>query len=260
MPELPDLQVYSLNLKRKICNKNISSVSLFIPKNCNIDDDNLKTILLGNEITDVYRSGKELFFKLKDENIFSVHLMLHGRFEVCSTEDMEKVKHKILSLTFDDGESFAATDFQKICKITFNPPENMIPDALGKDFTYTYFEETALANSKKNIKAFLIDQNIVRGIGNAYADEILWKANISPESIIGKIPKENLQTVYAAIGMTLENAIDSIQKINPNIIAGEERGFLKVHKKKVTDEGETVICKKIASKSTYFIEKQQLFT
>ena len=259
MPELPDLQVFSINLKKRICNKKISSFDLYIPKNCNVDANELSNIIIGNEIDNIYRSGKELYFQLKDTTQFSVHLMLHGRFEVCSTDETQKIKHKILSFDFDGGESLAITDFQKICKITFNPPQNTVPDALGSDFTYAYFEEIALSNSKKNIKAFLIDQNIVRGIGNAYADEILWKANISPESVVGKIPKENLHSIYKAIGIILKNAIESIQTISPNIIAGEERSFLNVHRKTVTEDGEQVICKKIASKSTYYIEKQQLF-
>ena len=258
MPELPDLQVYSINLK-KICNKKILSFHLCVPKTCNRNANELNDILIGNEIDDIHRIGKELYFRLKDGSQFSVHLMLYGRFEICSLDEKQKVKYKVLSIDFDTGESLAITDFQKRCKITFNPPQNTIPDALGTDFTYTYFKEAVLSNSKKNIKAFLIDQNIVRGIGNAYADEILWKANISPESVVGKIPKENLHTIYEAIGIILENAIESIQTITPNIIAGEERSFLKVHGKIITDDGESVMCKKIASKSTYYVEKQQLF-
>lgn len=259
MPELPDLQVYSTNLKKKLCSKKVSSVNLFHPANCNMEENKIKAILAENEIRDVFRNGKEMYFRLNNENTFSVHLMLHGKFVICPTGELDKIRHLILSLNFTDGTSLAITDFQKICKITFNPPLNTVPDALSPDFTYAYFERTALTNARKNVKAFLIDQSIVRGIGNAYADEILWKANISPESIIGKIPKESLLSMYEAIRLTLENAIENILKIAPAIIAGEERSFLNVHRKAFTDDGQSVICKRIAGKSTYYTEKQELF-
>lgn len=259
MPELPDLHVFSINLKKKICNKTISSFALHSPKNCNVGTDELNNILIGNEIEDIVRGGKELFFHLKDGKQFSVHLMLHGRFAFCPSDEMQNIKYKVFTLDFEGGESLAVTDFQKICKITFKPRPNKVPDALGTDFTYAYFEKVVRSNPEKNIKALLIDQKIVRGIGNAYVDEILWKANISPESVAGKIPMENLRTLYGAVRTILESAIESIQAIAPDIIAGEERSFLKVHGKTVTEDGEPVICKQIASKKTYYIRKQQLF-
>ena len=84
-------------------------------------------------------------------------------------------------------------------------------------------------NSSKIIKEFIIDQNIIKGIGNAYADEILWKAMISPHSTSGKIPEEVVMELNRAIPEILKDAIQKIKEISPEIISGEVRSFLKVH-------------------------------
>ena len=166
-----------------------------------------------------------------------------------------------MSISFEDEQALVISDFQGLCKITFNPIKTNVPDALGEAFDFEYLRNQVNNNRRKNVKAFLIDQNIVKGIGNAYADEILWKANISPESTVGKIPEANLKELFNAISYILKDAIVNIENISPEIISGEERSFLKVHnsQKKYTDEGDEILIKKIASKITYYTEKQQLF-
>jgi formamidopyrimidine-DNA glycosylase len=164
-------------------------------------------------------------------------------------------------LYFDDNEAFVTADFQGLCKVTLNPKIPKVPDALADTFTLDYFLGAVKRNAYKNVKAVLIDQNFVRGIGNAYVDEILWKADISPESVMGKIPEEKLKDLFEAILSILNEAIQMIQKIAPDIISGEERSFLKVHnpRKKTTDEGDKIIKKTVATKTTYFTDKQKLY-
>lgn len=261
MPELPDLQVFSKNLKKQISNKKIVSVEVFNKAKLNIDTNVVESKLLETKIVDIVREGKELYFQLDNNDVFSVHLMLNGKFDICSSDEIPDIKYKILSMSFEDEQALVVSDFQGLCKITFNPARTDVPDALGESFTFEYLLKAVNNNRRKNAKAFLINQDIIKGIGNAYADEILWKANISPESTIGKIPEEKLEVLYDAISYILKDAIINIEKIAPDIISGEERSFLKVHnsKKKQTDEGEEILIKKIASKTTYYTEKQQLF-
>jgi formamidopyrimidine-DNA glycosylase len=142
-----------------------------------------------------------------------------------------------------------------------NPKPSKVPDALSDTFTCEYFSGQLKRNAFRNIKEVLIDQKVIRGIGNAYVDEILWQANISPESVAGKIPEEKVKELFQAVPFILNDAIQNIQKISPDIISGEERSFLKVHnpQKKYTDEGDRIIVKTVVSKKTYFTEKQQLF-
>lgn len=261
MPELPDLQIFSNNLKKKISDKKIVSVEVFNKSKLNVDTSVVKSKLLETKIVDIVREGKELYFQLENNDVFSVHLMLNGKFDICALSEISNIKYKILSMSFEDEQALVVSDFQGLCKITFNPTVTDVPDALGESFTFEYLLKTVKDNQRKNVKAFLINQDIIKGIGNAYADEILWKADISPESTVGKIPEENLRLLFDAISHVLKDAIVNIENISPDIISGEERSFLKVHnpKKKQTDEGEEILIKKIASKTTYYTEKQQLF-
>ena len=260
MPELPDLQVFSQNLKKRILDKNINSVTVQNPRS--IDRPEMfREKLTGTRINDIVRDGKELRFLLANENSFSVHLMLSGKFFIASHEESEKIRSVIAAISFDDGQVFTVADYQRLCRVTLNPKPSKAPDALAQAFTCEYFATTLKRNQWKNIKAVLIDQNVVRGIGNAYVDEILWKAGISPESAAGKIPEEKVKELYEAIPLVLNEAVQSILKISPDIISGEERGFLQVHnpRKKYTDSGDKIIVKTIASKTTYFTDTQKLF-
>lgn len=262
MPELPDLQVFSMNLKKQIINKPIVSATVYNGQKMNVTSNAFVNGVVNSEIIDIERIGKELYFHLSNGNVFSVHLMLHGRFKVADTAQNDDAQHKIISINFGDHSSLSVSDYQNLCKVTFNPRKNNIPDALSEQFDYGYFTGAIKRNPGMNVKAFLIDQHILKGIGNAYADEILWKANVSPESIIGKIPDGAVSDLFLAIGDVLKDAIDNIIKIAPNILSGEERSFLKVHnpRKLSTDDGDPILVKEIADKRTYYTNKQKLFT
>ena len=261
MPELPDLQVFSKNLFSKIGNKEIQQVNIYNTKKVNWSKEEIVSIWSNKKISSISRSGKELYFHSNHDDVFSVHLMLKGMFNICIADAIDSVKYKIMSLVFNDKTSLVISDPRGLCKVTFSPEMTDVPDALSSDFSYDYFLQCAKNNPRKNIKALLINQDIIKGIGNAYADEILWAANISPESTVGKIPEEYLRKLYLSIREVLENAISTIDKIAPGIINGEERSFLKIHnpEKQFTDTGDKIIVKKVASKTTYCTEKQILF-
>ena len=270
MPELPDLHIFSHNLKKRILHKNIVSVTVYSTRK--IDAPALfSEKLTGTGIRDIIREGKELHFLLDNQNSFGVHLMLSGKLSVVNRHEAEKINSKVVAFYFEDGEAsndsafnaeaLVISDYQYLCRVMLNPKPSKVPDALSDTFTGEYFSGQIKRNARRNIKEVLIDQKIIRGIGNAYVDEILWKANISPESVAGKIPEEKIKELFQAVPVMLNDAIRNIQKISPDIISGEERSFLKVHnpRKKCTEEGERIIVKTVASKKTYFTEKQQLF-
>jgi formamidopyrimidine-DNA glycosylase len=264
MPELPDLHVFAGNLSKRILNKNILSVTVYDTRKI-ATPDYYRQKLTGTFINEIERNGKELFFKLANKNCFSVHLMLSGRFFIGNRDEAEMIKSKIIGLCFDDGgrgmdsgENFVVSDIQGLCRVSLNPGPPGTPDAMSPKFTWEYFLRAIKKSAYGNIKALLIDQKFVRGIGNAYADEILWKAGISPESFSGKIPEEKLRTLYEAIPFVFNDAIENIQRLAPEIISGEERSFLRVHNrdKKTTDECDRIIVKTIAGKTTYFTDNQ----
>ena len=194
--------------------------------------------------------------------MIAVHLMLNGRIDIVGADkSIEDIRFKILSLEFRN-ETVVFSDMDGLCTVRYMPLPDSAPDAFDDRFSLGYFLDIAKKKSRANIKAFLIDQKVVKGIGNAYADEILWDARISPHSVVGKIPEDVMTALYHSIGSVLRSAIVSIKAISPDIISGEERSFLKVHNRKLkkTETGYPIIVEKIASKTTYYTNEQVAYS
>lgn len=258
MPELPDLEAYSKNLEKSVSNKTIKEVIIIKPGKLNVSKEEIGDALKSSKIIAFKRNGKEMLLHFNNGNIVSIHLMLEGKFKVAS--DIESIDFKMFAFDFGD-EFLVVSDPKGWAKMELNPETPTSPDALSDEFSKEFFLEKTKENKSKNIKAFLIDQDIVRGIGNAYVDEILWDAKISPESKAGRLPENAAIRLYDSIKTVLTKSIDEILKINPNIINGEVRDFMKVHSKvkKTCPNGYPIISKKIASKTTYYTEEQELF-
>ena len=258
MPELPDLEVYSINLKKQLIGKKIIDIQIHSEK-VEFDPTELKNAIKNSTLQNVKREGKELYFYFSNDNVLAVHLRWFGFYEL--VKDNSKIKGKLLTFIFNEGKNLVIIAHPSFAKFRINPPLSSIPDALGSEFTLVYLKNQLKTKTRKNIKAFLIDQNILRGIGNAYADEILWQARISPESKCGKIAEHAIEKLYKAIKFVLQDAIKQIQIIEPNLIKGEIRSFLKVHgaSKKYSPTGCPIIQKKIIGKYTYFTKEQILY-
>ena len=257
MPELPDLEIFKDNIFSKLILKKLIDVKVFHPMKVNMPQQLLSEELVGRELLSINRIGKEMFFDFADSHVISVHLMLNGETSIVSPSSVDEIKFKILSLNFEQ-QTVVFSDRGGLCTIKYRPIVNGVPDAFDQEFTLEYFLSKARKKALTNIKAFLIDQHIVKGIGNAYADEILWTARISPKVLVGRIPQERMADLYHAINPVLKEAIRSIKSICPDIISGEERSFLKVHNKnrKETETGFPIKVERIASKITYFTDEQ----
>ena len=256
MPELPDLQVFSRNLTQALKGKKLDKIDVKVAQKLNVTEKDLKDTLEGQKITRVVRVGKELHFEFDNRHILGLHLMLHGQLFLY--DKTNENKFTILELLFDDGTGLALTDFQKAATPTLDPADNSAPDALDFDDKYLADE---LSSTKKPVKTVLMDQHVLRGIGNAYADEILYDAKLSPFSPSNKIPVDKVKQLIKSIKSILEEAEKHILKDHPDIISGEFRGFLKVHqpKRKETPTGEIIHQKPVGSRKTYYTDSQELY-
>ncbi len=261
MPELPDLTVYAENLKKCVLDRTIADALVVHGGRIKPSPPALVKAAQGAFVADIVRIGKELIFSLSNDKSFAVHLMLSGRFHLTTTAEAEALPGRIVTFAFEDGDALTVSDPSKLCKLTLNPKKSTVPDVLSDEFDRAAFARAARKYAWLNVKAFLTDQKIMLGIGNAYADEILFRANISPEEYVGRIPPEALSELWTAIRDTLTDAITSIRAIAPDIIGGEERSFLKVHHpdKKETDAGDLILVKEIAGKKTYYTARQRRF-
>jgi formamidopyrimidine-DNA glycosylase len=257
MPELPDLTVFAENLQRRLRGKRVRSVVCPGHKRLNVAPEALSAALTGREVEQVGRAGKEVEFIFSQGVRLLIHLMLSGRFAV-----LEKPQHladRMLLIQFEDGSALAVTDPKGLVKIALNPPPADAPDAL--QVRASYLRRKAAERPRTLAKAFLIDQAILRGIGNAYADEILWRARISPKAAVGRIPEGVMEELVVAIGQVLTEAIEQIRTAAPEITGGELRDFLLIHQPRHTQSptGHPIIKEKVASKTTYFTDEQILY-
>lgn len=256
MPELPDLTVFAENLHRWLRGKKVNAIQCG-NKRLLAEEEALRAAVSGMAVERVDRSGKEVAFTFSNKTRLLVHLMLAGRFVL--TEEPDRLHDRMLTLQFEDGPSLVITDPKGLAKVALNPQPGAAPDAL--EVSAAYLREKAAAKPRTLMKAFLIDQAVLRGIGNAYADEILWVARISPKAAAGSIPGEVMDELVAAIRRVLTEAIEKIRTVHPDIIGGEIRDFLLIHNPQQAQSptGHPIRKEKVASKTTYFTDEQMLY-
>lgn len=257
MPELPDLQVFSRNLGRYFNGKKLVAVKVVKGKNLRDSAAALKKAMQGSKLRAVYRSGKELRFEFNNDSVLGLHLMLHGELKLF--EKKNDHKHTIIEFLFENGNGFAVTDWQGKANVKLNPEDKQGIDALDPALNAARLRE--ILDSRSPVKTVLMDQDRIRGIGNAYADEILWKAGISPLSKSNKLPGAKISALARAIKSVLRNAEKQILKKEPGLISGEVRDFLQIHnpRSKKSPTGGTIQTAMLGGRKTYFSDEQVLF-
>lgn len=258
MPELPDLQVFKKNLSKTLLGKTLEKITVRNKKKLKVSEASLKKALEGEKLVSIERIGKELHFSFKNGEVLGLHLMLRGDLHYFDKKNEERFT--IIELLFNGGTGLAMVDYQGQATPTLNPEEREAPDALSSDFNLKYLK-TILGKSKAVVKNVLLDQNAIRGIGNAYADEILWDARISPFSISNQIPDAAVKKLLKSIKSVLTKAEKSITKTHPDIISGEIRDFMLIHnsKKEQSPSGAAILVSKKGARKTYYTEEQVLY-
>ena len=254
MPELPDIEVFSRNLKKMYSGQKLSKIRVVNNKNIPDTQKDLSKALEGQRLTDVYRSGKEMRFLFSNGAILGLHLMLTG--DLIPFEGKNERKSTKVELTFEDGRQLALTDRFKNAFVRLNPVDKEGIDALDPKLNFKFLKKAL--DRKAAIKNILLDQHVIRGIGNAYSDEILWQARISPFSKANAIPDEKVKELAKTIKKVLKAATTKIDKNYPGLIHGEVRDFLDIHTKK-KDRSPTGAKIRIAARGmlkTYYTDEQ----
>ncbi|MEJ7739880.1 MAG: DNA-formamidopyrimidine glycosylase family protein [Chitinophagaceae bacterium] len=258
MPELPDLQVFSKNLHKAFAGKLVKKVTVVNKSRLNVPPETLEKSIENQSVKSIHRVGKELHVEFQNGNVLGLHLMLNG--ELHFFREANERRNTIIELIFEGGEGLALSDYQGMAVPALNPESDKGPDALSKQVDVTFLKEQ-LQKKRTSIKKFLLDQHVIRGIGNAYADEILWNAGISPLSVCNKIPEQKIKVLVQSIKTVLTDAEKQIRKTHPDIISGEVRDFLKIHnaKRKHSPGGAVIRAEMQNGRKTYFTDEQELF-
>lgn len=222
MPELPEVTTMVNGLKAKILNKVIIKVwtdreKLIKNKSFNI----FKEELLKTKIIDIFRKGKVVCFQLSNKKILLIHPKMSGHFLIGKWEKRERGwyskdsfnKYIHLMLWLDNGIMVAFSDLRQFARIELwdegNISKASLIQKLGTDaleIKLTEFRKI-LGKSGKKIKQLLMEQSLVAGIGNIYADEILFQAKIHPSRIAKELTEKKVEAIHRLIKPILEDAI-----------------------------------------------------
>lgn len=215
MPELPEVETIRKTLKRFVLNRTINNVDVYWGNIIKQPDDqeHFKQLLIGQTIHDIKRKGKFLLFELDDYTLIS-HLRMEGKYSVhYKDEPLKKHTHVIFSFTTDeelrynDVRKFGTMHIVKKGEELIQKPLSQLgPDPFDKEFTLDYFYKK-LKSTNRSIKAVLLDQTVVAGLGNIYVDETLFKARVHPLKKANKLSKKEVQEVRKQAILTLEEAV-----------------------------------------------------
>jgi formamidopyrimidine-DNA glycosylase len=268
MPELPDLHVFTRNLNARLAGRTVRGVRVWRTRRRNFTNQAIADALEGRTLQAIHREGKEALFTFDNGRRLSMHLMLSGRFDI--VPDPAAVEFARLGIQFADAAEdgvTTATDWLVVsdpdgwATFRLDPKPSTAPDALDSEFTADRFRASLRANPGLALKSFIVDQRLLRGVGNAYADEILWVARIAPQSLCDRLPDVQALGLHGAIHAVLADAIAQIERLAPDAINGELRDFLKIHHPGRTHSptGRPIRCETVGLKKTYFSDEQIAF-
>lgn len=255
MPELPDVYVFAKNLDRVFAGKKLLKVKVVNGKKLPDTAQKLSRTLEGKKLTRIYRSGKEFRFEFEDGVLLGLHLMLTGDMFIF---DQKNEHHStIVELYYEGGKNLALTDRMRNAYIKLDPEDKAGIDALELDFKSL----KTIFNRKTAVKNILLDQDLIRGIGNGYSDEILWETRISPYSIASAVPDEKIRELVKVIPTLLMSAAKKIDKAYPGRVNDEVKEFLKIHRKlnAYSPTGRPIQIDTKGSRKTYYTDEQVLY-
>ena len=210
MPELPEVQTVVNQIRSGLLNAKIHSLTPLWPKVFhNFTIEKVKQQLKGKQVINVSRRAKYIIITLS-ENIIAIHLRMTGKLYFLQNGETPK-KHVTAFLTLENGKRLAFDDVRKFGRIYLYKNLKPIdvrhgPEPLEDNFTSETLIQL-IKSKKRNIKALLLDQSMISGLGNIYVDESLWKSKIHPNSISSKIPQNKIEDLYVNIRSILTRAI-----------------------------------------------------
>lgn len=271
MPEIAEVETVRRTLKNLVLNKEITDIIVLYDKIIESDLDEFKKVLLGKKIIDIKRIGKWLLFDLDTHYLLS-HLRMEGKFFVYSS-DNDIVKHEHIIIRFKDNTDLRYHDTRKFGRMNLVKKEDLyeveaikkqgiepISDKLTKEYLYSKF-------SKKNIpiKTLLLDQTIISGLGNIYANEVLFQALINPHRLGSSLTIKDCEAIKNACRDIITRAINdggtTIKSYTSSLgVTGRFQQHLMVHKReneKCKICNNLIVNEKIGGRSTYYCQTCQ---
>ena len=266
MPELVEVETTRRDLKKVIVGEKIAKTTVYLDKVVYNKSEEFIKRTSEKIIRDVKRRGKWLLFEL-DNDYIVIHFRMEGRFYLLG-KDAPIDKHDYVVFSFNDF-SLHFNDPRQFGKLEIIEKEKIDDFFKEKKLGLEYDDERLLPAYLKEkfkshhtaIKNMLLDQSYITGIGNIYADEILFLSKINPKSYADKLSKNKLKDIIDNTKIVFEEAL-SHKGTYPNIDGkrGTHERYLKVHKRKGKSCyicGSIVKKEKVGGRGTYYCNKCQ---
>jgi formamidopyrimidine-DNA glycosylase len=266
MPEIAEVETVRNTLKKQILFKKIKDVKILYNKMIDSDIKTFKSDLVGDEFIDIKRMGKWLIFETSNHYLLS-HLRMEGKYFIKNTHE-ELNKHEHVVITFVDDTDLRYHDTRKFGRMkiinkneleTTKEIKNLGYEPGSKELTSEYLIEK-FKNKNLPIKTLLLDQSIISGLGNIYANEVLFASSINPLKKGKDITEEETQKIVITSDKIIKNAIKmggtTIKSYTSSLgVTGRFQTELKVHKKEglpCINCNQPIINIKVNGRSTYY--------
>ena len=271
MPEIAEVETVRNTLKKRILNKKIIKVEIFYEPIIESDIKSFAKDLIGKSFKDIKRRGKWLIFETEDRYLLS-HLRMEGKFFIKNINE-PKEKHEHIIFTFEDNTTLRYHDTRKFGKMNLIKKEalentpSIAKQGLepGEEELTSKYLLSKFKNKKLPIKTALLDQTIISGLGNIYANEVLFYAKINPLKEASKLTEEECELIIKGSKEIIKEAIKmcgtTIKSYTSSLgVTGRFQQKLKVHKKEgepCSICGKPIVKIKIGGRSTYYCENCQ---
>ena len=263
MPELPEVETVKETLKSKLIKKKINNIKVLYPGIIATNLQDFKKNIVNEEIKNITRRGKFLIFELTDYYLVS-HLRMEGKYFIRDIDD-PVLKHEHVIFYFDSF-TLRYHDTRKFGKMYLVDKNKLFTETPLVKLGYEPWDNKLDSNYLKDkfssniaIKTLLLDQSIISGIGNIYADEILFKSNINPCKKGNMLSKKELDSIIDNTRIILEQGIrnkgTTIKSFSSLGEVGHNQDSLLVHTKEGCNCprcGNIIIKIKINGRGTYY--------
>ncbi len=299
MPELPEVETVKRGLNKLIIGRKIMAVNSDNPKSFPNALSDVKQFLIGSKITDVRRRAKVLMIDLSTKYTLVIHLKMTGQLVFVKllptiynlpptasetryggghpTDSLIGVlpdKSTRVMFDFDDGSHLYFNDQRKFGWVRLMPTvevpnidfmKRVGPEPLESDFTPKQFAQRFKRRARTTIKAALLDQSVIAGVGNIYADESLWGAKIHPATKVADLPNSKFHLLYSELRSVMNLSIEKGGSTNRNYVNAEgKKGsymeFARVFRREglaCPRCGTEIIKIRVAGRGTHICPKEQ---
>jgi len=250
MPELPEVETVARGLDKRVAGEVIESVWIGSkPEPLKSPARQIAKVLEGARIDKVRRVGKHIVVDLAKSGQWVVHLGMTGQMLVANP-DAEVAKHTHLVAKLSSGRELRFVDPRRFGRLSVHKPEKAFAAQGGEPLGVSEEEFIQLFKGRKTpIKSALLNQKLLSGVGNIYADEALFRSGIRPRRRANTITREQLARLYNAVREVLKEAIKAGgSSVSDYVDAEGEEGFFQLQHRVYMRTGEPCYTCKAAIK------------